>query len=467
MTRKILVVEEAPLQKQKFKTIFEFLEQAVDIVEPNALKKLDSNDYFVVVISMVSMDESVWESLKPMLKDSVNSLPLITIGWSKKHDYLLQPPFTAATVLPINEPLSHAELTEAINQAQAVSLSSKPLLRSSVGVSQMLVGRSQAINKVRCLIEHVAVTDANVLILGESGTGKEVTARAIHDNSPRCKQPFVPINCGAIPGDLLESELFGHEKGAFTGAITARKGRFELAQGGTLFLDEIGDMPLAMQVKLLRVLQERQFERVGGNNSIEADVRVVAATHRNLEEEIQQGRFREDLYYRLNVFPIELPALRERAEDLPVLIEELIARLEKNGNNTVRLLADAIETLSQYSWPGNVRELANMLERLSILFPNGVVNSASLPSRYRSSSSQELLLKKDEAMPQLIPLSTAWRVKGIDLKEHLTKTEISLITQALEESDWVVSRAASYLKMRRTTLVEKMKKYSLSRPERA
>ena len=248
---------------------------------------------------------------------------------------------------------------------------------------RLLVGKGRGIQEVRRLIGQVAETDANVLILGESGTGKEVVARAIHELSARSAGPFVPINCGAIPAELLESELFGHEKGAFTGAIAARRGRFELAQGGTLFLDEIGDMPLPMQVKLLRVLQERQFDRVGGGKAVQADVRVIAATHRDLEAMIRTQAFREDLYYRLNVFPIETPPLRDRADDIPLLLQELLNRHAEQHKGIIRLTQRAMESLMQYAWPGNVRELSNLIERLLILYPNQIVDVADLPGRYR------------------------------------------------------------------------------------
>ncbi len=313
---------------------------------------------------------------------------------------------------------------------------------------------------------------ASVLILGESGTGKEVVARTIHTLSSRASKPFIPINCGAIPGELLESELFGHEKGAFTGAITSRQGRFELANGGTLFLDEIGDMPLAMQVKLLRVLQEQSFERVGANKSITVNVRIIAATHRNLELAIQEGKFREDLFYRLNVFPIEMPPLRERRDDIPILFNELISRIESESRPIIHLHAEAITSLANYNWPGNVRELANLVERLSILYPNSVVSKNELPRRFQGEAilipiSNEIGSSMSERAALLGIMSPELTSsEGIDLKEHLVKTELTLMIQALEEADWVVARAASYLNMRRTTLVEKMRKYGLTRPEK-
>ncbi|MEO6786826.1 MAG: sigma-54 dependent transcriptional regulator, partial [Chthoniobacteraceae bacterium] len=244
-------------------------------------------------------------------------------------------------------------------------------------------GTSRAMRAVHRLIEQVAPFDTNVLILGESGTGKEMVARHIHELSGRSGHPFVPVNCGAIPADLLESELFGHEKGAFTGALSTRMGRFEFAEGGTLFLDEIGDMSLQMQVKLLRVLQERTFERVGSNRTIRCNVRIIAATHRDLDAAISAGRFREDLFYRLNVFPVQMPPLRERLEDLPVLIEHLVQRQGRNGGRHIRLDKDAMNCLARNPWPGNVRELANLLERLAILFPEQCIGAGDLPERYR------------------------------------------------------------------------------------
>ncbi|QDQ41008.1 sigma-54-dependent Fis family transcriptional regulator [Legionella geestiana] len=364
-------------------------------------------------------------------------------------------------------PLSYSQMLEALHKCEVArevlgasesSLKKTPLFRS-------LVGNSEAIRLVRRLIAQVADTEASVLILGESGTGKEVVARNIHAFSYRAGKPFIPINCGAIPAELLESELFGHEKGAFTGAITARQGRFELANGGTLFLDEIGDMPLNMQVKLLRVLQERCFERVGSNRSVDVNVRVIAATHRNLEAAIEEGKFREDLFYRLNVFPIEMPPLRERREDIVLLFNELVSRLEGEGKPGVRLMQSALAVLCQYDWPGNVRELANLVERLSILHPNGIVSEDDLPRRLRTPSLSPARNER-ETLLEMPARSMLLNGQGIDLREHLVKTELAIISQALEESDWIVAHAASYLNMRRTTLVEKMRKYGITRPEK-
>ncbi len=346
-----------------------------------------------------------------------------------------------------------------------------------------LVGSSRSIQQVRRLMTQVADKDVTVLITGESGTGKEVVARNLHYHSPRRQRPFVPVNCGAIPPELLESELFGHEKGSFTGAISSRAGRFELAEGGTLFLDEIGDMPLSMQVKILRVLQERTFERVGGNKTYTANVRVVAATHKDLEKMIQAGDFREDLYYRLNVFPIEMPALRERIDDLPLLLNELTSRLDSEKYSRVRFNSAAIMSLCQHPWGGNVRELANLVERMSIMFPNDVIGLGQLPPQFR-----HIELSETEGMLEHAPdkqhdnsnpesetnnsFSTGYvnvdaklllPPDGIDLKGYIAHLEQSLIQQALDDCGGVVARAAERLKMRRTTLVEKMRKYDLQR----
>ncbi len=337
-----------------------------------------------------------------------------------------------------------------------------------VELFRSLSGSSRATRQVNKMIEQVADSEATVLILGESGTGKEVVARKLHFHSVRRGKPFVPVNCGAIPGDLLESELFGHEKGAFTGAISARQGRFEMAEGGTLFLDEIGDMSMPMQVKLLRVLQERTFERVGSNKTIPCNVRIIAATHRNLEDAIKQGDFREDLFYRLNVFPIEMPPLRGRVEDIPVLVNDLIHRIENEKRGSVRLTPAAIAALSHYRWPGNVRELANLIERLAILHPYGVVDVSDLPEKFRPAGTPlDTVQLPEVSLAGQEPGTTVTAPRlpsdGLDLKAHLNTLEQSLIQQALDESDGIVAHAAKRLHMRRTTLVEKLRKYGLQR----
>ena len=288
-----------------------------------------------------------------------------------------------AGVWPLESPIRHAQLEACLRRASLKRLDAEAQAGAAVQDNGP-TGNSVAVQRLRRMIGQVAPFDTTVLVLGESGTGKEVAARAIHQQSARRDGPFVAINCGAIPPDLLESELFGHEKGAFTGALTARKGRFEMAEGGTLLLDEIGDMSMPMQVKLLRVLQERSFERVGGNQTIKCNVRVVAATHRHLEDRIAEGSFREDLFYRLNVFPIDMPPLRERRDDLPALVETIAGQLARTGRGEVRFARDALAALAGYAWPGNVRELTNLVERLAVLNPGGLVRLDDLPARYRA-----------------------------------------------------------------------------------
>ena len=351
-------------------------------------------------------------------------------------------------------------------------------------LDRRLVGVSDAIADVRSLVSKVAPTEATVLLQGESGTGKEVIARLVHDCSERADGPFIPVNCGAIPGELLESELFGHEKGAFTGAVASRKGRFELAEGGTLFLDEIGDMPYEMQVKLLRVLQERTFERVGGGKTIKCNVRVVAATHQNLEQHVEDGKFRMDLYYRLNVFPLEVPALRERTADIEGLAQRFIDSFSAQGRGVIRLEDDALSHLRLYAWPGNVRELGNLIERLIILNTDEMVFAADLPMKYQSTElavaerpenveplHDQLPENEPEdlsalfAPPPTTPVAPPTPVhieEPINLKQHMADTERSLIISALEQTGWVNAHAAKLLTLQRTTLVEKMRKYDIS-----
>src|SRR5580704_18599865 len=352
-------------------------------------------------------------------------------------------------------------------------------------------GTSPQIREVIGLLRQVAVYDSTVLILGESGTGKEVAARAIHELSPRRQRPFAAVNCGAIPADLLESELFGHEKGAFTGAVAARKGRFEVAEGGTLFLDEIGDMSPTMQVKLLRVLQERVFERVGNHVPTPCNVRIIAATHRDLESSIERGTFREDLYHRLNVFPVEMPPLRTRSEDLPLLVRDFVAHNRAAGRGHVQFSPQALAALALYRWPGNVRELANLVERLSIIGGGRVLQPADLPHKYLpvggipevlepeflDERAVDALLESAEArVAEVSALASASAAQasqteeeitvelpadGLDLRAHLLAVERQLVEKALLRADGVVAHAARLLCLRRTTLVEKLRKLGM------
>jgi len=468
---KTLIIDQDLNNLAKLGVIFDFIGESYLCTD---LKKWEIDAPNASKLSGVLIGNSIpAHLLEKLLLDIKTRLPSVPVVIMGNEDYFQQAKekLNRRIVAFVPDNFSYAQVLNALHRCQLALENNRDIVSDgntrSIALFRSLVGSSHPIQEVRRLIEHVADTEANVLILGESGTGKEVCARNIHNQSSRRDKPFVPINCGAIPSELLESELFGHEKGAFTGAIASRQGRFELAQGGTIFLDEIGDMPLTMQVKLLRVLQERCFERVGSNKSIEVDVRVIAATHRQLEEEIDSGKFREDLYYRLNVFPIQMPALRERVQDIPLLVNELIARFESQNGVSVRIMPGALESLCHYSWPGNVRELANLIERLVILYPNGIVDVKDLPKRFRMELPESDL---PEVLNQPV-LDVANSVKrlpseGIDLKEHLIQTELNLIQQALDENDWVVARAAKYLNMRRTTLVEKMRKYEIARPEK-
>lgn len=330
-----------------------------------------------------------------------------------------------------------------------------------------MIGDSPVLSEVFKVLEKVAPTDSTVLVTGESGTGKELLVRALHQNSARRNNAFIPINCGAIPRELLESELFGHEKGAFTHAIRSRPGRFELADGGTIFLDEIGEMDLSLQVKILRALQEKEIERVGGTSIKKVDVRVVAATNRDLEDEVAAGRFREDLFYRLNVIPLHLPPLRERGADILLLAEHFLSgQCANKDRKRLTLSEKAREMLLTYSWPGNVRELENFMERLSILCDGNVILPEDLPAKIFTDIGEKPLLKVVEAQP-MRPVGFVWPTmkdmsdKELQLKDFLEAIEGRLIDEALEHADGVKNKAAELLGIKRTTLIEKLKKRNL------
>lgn len=316
-----------------------------------------------------------------------------------------------------------------------------------------MIGRSRAMRDVFERISKVAKTDSTILIMGPSGTGKELVASAIHKLSSRGMKNRISVNCGAIPGELLESELFGHMKGAFTGAISNRKGRFELAQNGTIFLDEIGDMPQLLQVKLLRVLQERQIEPVGSSENIDIDVRVIAATHRDLEKAVAEGKFREDLFYRLNVIPIKMPALKERREDIPLLISHFLDRfVSADRSNEISFAPLTMDLLMGYDWPGNVRELENVIERLVILRGGNEILPEDLPAKiFRSNPLATNHYKTLFELPEI----------GVDLKQILSDIEDSLIRQAMNRTGGNKNQASKLLTLNRTTLIEKMKKKNL------
>ncbi len=318
-----------------------------------------------------------------------------------------------------------------------------------------IVGQSTPMQKLYRTIQRVSRTATTVLILGESGTGKELIANAIHYHSDRKDKPFVPINCGAIPEELLESELFGHERGAFTGALKDRKGRFELAHQGTVFLDEIGEMSQKLQVKLLRFLQEKRFERVGGGRTIQVDAGIIAATNKNLEKAVEEGSFREDLFYRLNVIPMHVPPLREREGDVPLLIHHFLKRhCQEKEIPLKRMSKAAAETLDRYPWPGNVRELENLIERLVILTDSEEIDVDDLPPRIRQCQATRPSSLMDISLGET----------GMDLKKTLDDLENHLIMEALKRANGVKNRAANLLGLNRTTLIEKMKKKKIVYP---
>lgn len=440
-----------------------------------AVEGLESSGSILgVLVGQIDSKGGAAELLK-QLGQWDEQLPLILLGEPTPADW---PEDARRRVLTSLEmPPSYNKLLDSLHRAQIYREMTQAKGRGrqrETNLFRSLVGTSRAVQHVRQMMQQVADTEASVLILGESGTGKEVVARNLHYHSKRRQAPFVPVNCGAIPAELLESELFGHEKGAFTGAITARAGRFELAEGGTLFLDEIGDMPLPMQVKLLRVLQERTFERVGSNRTQQADVRIIAATHKDLEKMIEEGTFREDLYYRLNVFPIEMAPLRERVEDIPLLLNELISRMEHEKRGSIRFNSAAIMSLCRHDWPGNIRELANLVERMAIMHPYGVIGVMELPKKFRHvddddeqyASALQDEMEERAAINAPIAVADAHAMlpaEGLDLKEYLGNLEQGLIHQALEDAGGVVARAAERLRIRRTTLVEKMRKYGMNR----
>jgi sigma-54 specific flagellar transcriptional regulator A len=475
---RILLLDRDTARAERIATLLEFMDFSPRIVDEVAdldLARVRASDWVAVIAGDVT-DDAHWTGFVGWLAAQSLHPPLLELP-GHAPDAAWRVDIHPEAVWPLDYPIRRTQLQEALRRASLKRIADDTQREQPQAGP---TGRSGAVHRLNRMIDQVAPFDTTVLILGESGTGKEVVARAVHDRSKRRDKPFVAINCGAIPPDLLESELFGHEKGAFTGALTQRKGRFEMAEGGTLLLDEIGDMPMPMQVKLLRVLQERTFERVGGGAVIKCDVRVVAATHRNLEGHIAEGRFREDLFYRLNVFPIEMPALRERSEDLPDLINAITRQLADSGRGRVTLSNDAIAALRHYAWPGNVRELSNLLERLAVLHPGATVRAGDLPARYRAgipeNEPEPAALVRDEvpppspapatgADPADFAALTTLPAEGIDLRGHMANIELELIRAALAQTGGVVAHAAPLLGLRRTTLVEKLRKYGIDRDE--
>lgn len=388
--------------------------------------------------------KSLYPGIEIIILTGFGSIEAAVSATQKGAFHFLTKPFSLEELVSVCEKaLSHKQL-QSENQKLRQELTTKYRF-------DQIVGESEGIKTCLSLVERVANTDSTVLITGESGTGKELIARAIHYNSDRAKGPFIAINCGAIPAELLESELFGHVKGAFTGATTNRIGRFEAAEEGTIFLDEIGDLELSLQVKILRSLQEKTFEPVGSTKTVSMNVRVIAATHVDLEKAVEEGHFREDLYYRLNVIPIHVPALRERRTDVPLLLNHFLNIFSRNKTQRITgFSTEALKNLCNYSWPGNIRELENLIERLSILKGAGEVQTADLPAKYRSTAACF-------AETGIVDIPE----NGIDFNSAVDQFENALIMKALEKTNWNKNQAAGLLKLNRTTLVEKMKKKGL------
>lgn len=458
MKAKLLVVDdEAVIIKALSKYLIQEgyqVDQASDGYQAIELVKETNYDLILTDLKMPQMDGiTLVREIKKRSPETVcivmtgyGSIPSAVEAMKVGAFHYITKPFELEDVgLIIKKALEHARL---VNENRVLSRQ----VKHRYGV-ESIIGSSEEIKKVLETLKKVSNTDSTVLILGESGTGKELVARAVHYNSDRADKPLITVNCGAIPENLLESELFGHVKGSFTGAVQSKMGRFEAANGGTIFLDEIGDMSLRLQVKILRVLQERKFEPVGSTKSVDIDVRIMAATNRNLEEMVKSGEFREDLYYRLNVIPVRIPALRQRPSDIPVLLGHFLRLYSQINNVEVpNIPQDVMSLLMNYKWPGNVRELENTVERLVVLRGSQTVRMSDLPDKFLKVSDS---IFKNSTLH--IPES------GISLKNAVNDFENTLILKALEKTGWNKNRAANLLRLNRTTLVEKIKKKQLEK----
>jgi DNA-binding NtrC family response regulator len=441
----------------------------------SALVALKNNGYHLLITDMLMPKIDGLQLINFIQKEYLNTLGIVITGYGSLEtalsamrcgafDYLLKPFKFEEVLASVESAMAYAKLLAGDNIPKKLTAKANLLRRFSENrvvrentllrsflkdkyKFENILGVSLGMQKVFELIEKVADTNATVLITGESGVGKELVARAIHFNSSRRDKPLVVVNCGAIPEALLESELFGYERGAFTGATNTRLGRFELADGGTIFLDEIGDMSFNLQVKLLRAIQERAFERIGGTKTIDVDLRIIAATNRNLDDLVREGKFREDLYYRLNVVPINIPPLRERKQDIPLLFAHFLERSNSMNNASVEGFGEAaMEVLIDYDYPGNVRELQNLVERLVVLKKNGCISIEDLPEKfYREQGKETISLDLRRGYDTLV-----------------SEFEQNLILKALDETNGVKSKAAQILSMNRTTLIEKMKRLGIA-----
>ncbi|MCD6296699.1 MAG: sigma-54-dependent Fis family transcriptional regulator [Deltaproteobacteria bacterium] len=449
---RILVIDDDPMILNVISDILKTDDHEISTAPDgeSGIKELKCDNYDLVITDLMMPEVGGMEVLEHALINSPKTMFIILTGYGtikssveaiKKgaFDYITKPVTASELLLVVEKALKFRSLEEE-------NIRLKKELRRKYRYDN-LVGTSDAIKKIYDLIEKVADTDGTILISGPTGTGKELIARAIHYNSSRDDKPLVVINCAAIPEELLESELFGHEKGAFTGAHKTRIGRFEMGNGGTVFLDEIGEMSPALQVKLLRILQERKFERVGGTKSIHVDIRIIAATNRNLTTAINNGTFREDLYYRLNVIPIKVPSLKRRKSDIPLLVDFFLKKYQRGKRQKVKGFSQAaMDAMLKHDWPGNVRELENIITRVTILCDNEVIGFDDLPEHLQQKS---ILVQ---------PLKEDFLEKGGTLSEAVKDFEKRLILEALEKSDGVKAKAAKLLNIKRTTLVEKIKK---------
>lgn len=459
---KILVVDDESKIREFFSDFLKHEGFDVDTAENGeiAINTIDQDFYDIALIDLNMPKVDGMRVLTYLVENSYDSIGIILTGYASiknaveamktgAFDYLAKPVKMDEVLMVIKRALEFRDL-------KRENLVLKKQLKKKYKFENF-IGDSLPMHKVFRIIEKVADTDSTVLILGESGTGKELVARAIHYHSMRRDKPLIPVNCGAIPEELLESELFGHEKGAFTNAIRTRIGRFELANGGSIFLDEIAEMSPHLQVKLLRVLQENEFERLGGTKTIKSDIRIIAATNKDLDKLVQDGSFREDLYYRLKVIPIQLPLLRERRSDIPLLVHHFLETISKSTKKKKKGLSkDAMNALIHYDWVGNVRELENIIERMVILSESDYLTVDDLPEKIVPSKIEE-----EEKSLDFIPN------EGLSLNHAVNEYERQLIINALEKADWVKNRAAKLLNMNRTTLVEKIKKQRIERPRMA
>ena len=446
---KILVVDDEEIMRDVLSTLLAAENYSVDFAHngAQALEKARESDYSVVLLDLMMPDMDGLQVLEQFRKMESNPVTVILTAFASiekavkatklgAFDFITKPFKNDEILLAVKNAAEHRRLLEE-------NLRLKKSLRERYNFKN-IIGKSAAMQQVFDLIAQVAPRRSTILVQGESGTGKELVAKAIHASSGRADAPFVAINCGNIPSDLLESEIFGHAKGAYTGATSSKKGLFEVADGGTLFLDEVATISLETQAKLLRVIQEREFRRLGGLENIKVDVRIIAATNRDLQAAVEQGTFRDDLYYRLNVIVIKLPPLQERSEDVPLLADHFIKRYcEENEKELCVLEPSALKVLMDYHWPGNVRELENVIERAVVLAPGNVITADLFPKNL-----SHFLPDSQVRIP----------VDGLPLKERVTNYERSLILAALDHTDWNQKRAAELLSVNATTLSEKLKR---------